>query len=527
MSIITYLKSVQMREKYYITTPIFYPNGNPHIGHAYNAIATDAIARFQRADGKDVFFLSGTDEHGLKMQQTAEKEGITPQELADRNSAVFQRMLQKLYISNDDFIRTTEKRHYKACQSLWERMKNAGDIYLDHYAGWYSIRQETYYDEKDTEIGEDGIRREKEVGSPVEWNEEESYFFRLSRYQEKLLEHYENNHDFIGPNERRNEIISFVRSGLRDLSISRTTFKWGVPVPGNPKHIMYVWIDALTNYLTALGFPDEKEAHWLHWPVNIHIIGKDIIRFHTIYWPAFLMSAGIELPKRIFAHGFLLKRGEKMSKSVGNVVDPFRMIKDFGLDQVRYFFLREVPFGQDGSYSHEAIISRINADLANDLGNLAQRSLSIIAKNCNGKVPVPSNFARQDEALLQKSVEALQITRQNMEKQAPHLALATIFSVISDTNRYFATEEPWALYKMDKARFATVLYVTVEILRQTGIMLLPFIPQSASKLLDMLSITPENRMLKDIIGNKLEVDSVLLPPHIIFPRYIIDEGIPC
>lgn len=518
-----------MREKYYITTPIFYPNGNPHIGHAYNAIATDAMVRFQRADGKDVFFLSGTDEHGLKMQQTAEKEGIAPQELADRNSAVFRRMLQELDVSNDDFIRTTEKRHYKACQSLWERMEKAGDIYLDRYAGWYSVRQEAYYDEKDTEIGEDGIRHEKEVGSPVEWNEEESYFFRLSRYQDRLLQHYENNPDFIGPNERRNEIISFVHSGLRDLSISRTTFNWGVPVPGNPKHIMYVWIDALTSYLTAVGFPDKRGAHWSYWPANAHIIGKDIIRFHAIYWPAFLMSAGIELPGRIFAHGFLLNRGEKMSKSVGNVVDPFRMVEHFGLDQVRYFFLREVPFGQDGSYSHEAIANRINADLANDLGNLAQRSLSMIAKNCEGKVPVPSSLAPQDEVLLEKSADALQTARQNMEKQAPHLALAAIFNVIADANRYFATEEPWTLRKTDMARFATVLYVTAEILRRTGIMLLPFIPRSASELLDLLSIKPENRMLNDVTGKELKAGSTLLPPRAIFPRYIVteDEDVPC
>ncbi|RCL02658.1 MAG: methionyl-tRNA synthetase [Candidatus Tokpelaia sp. JSC188] len=507
-----------MREKYYITTPIFYPNGDPHIGHAYNAIATDAIARFQRSDGKDVFFLSGTDEHGLKMQKTAEKEGITPQTLADRNSAAFQRMLKKLNISNSDFIRTTEKRHYNACQSLWKKMEKAGDIYLDRYAGWYSIRQETYYDEKDTEIGEDGIRREKEIGSPVEWNEEESYFFCLSKYQERLLEYYEDKPDFIAPTERRNEVISFVRSGLRDLSISRTTFDWGIPVPGNSKHIMYVWIDALTNYLTAVGFPDKKAIHWPYWSADAHIIGKDIIRFHAVYWPAFLMSAGLSMPKRIFAHGFLLNRGEKMSKSVGNVVDPFRMVEHFGLDQVRYFFLREVPFGQDGSFSYKAIASRVNADLVNNLGNLAQRSLSIIAKNCKGRVPTPSNFTLQDKGLLQKSAEALQILRGNMEKQELHLAVAAIFSVITDANRYFAIEKPWALCQVDKSRFATILYITAEILRRTGIMLLPFIPQAASKLLDLLSVMPEHRMLKNITDNKLEADKVLLPPFMIFPR---------
>jgi len=512
-----------MREKYYITTPIFYPNGNPHIGHAYNAIATDAMARFQRADGKDVFFLSGTDEHGRKMRQTAEKEGVTPQILADRNAAVFQSMLRELNISNDDFIRTTEERHYKSCQVMWQRMEKAGDIYLDRYAGWYSVRQEAYYDEKDTETGDDGIRREKEVGSPVEWNEEESYFFRLSRYQDKLLNYYESNPEFISPNERRNEIISFVRSGLRDLSISRTTLDWGIPVPGNHGHIMYVWVDALTNYLAALGFPDDKAARWPYWPANAHIIGKDIIRFHAVYWPAFLMSAGIELPRRVFAHGFLLNRGEKMSKSVGNVIDPFRMVQHFGLDQVRYFFLREVPFGQDGSYSQKAIANRINADLANDLGNLAQRSLSMIARNCEGRVPFPADFAPQDEVLLQTAVQALQTARQSMKEQAPHLALTAIFGVIADTNRYFATEEPWALCKTDEARFATVLYITAEILRRTGIMLLPFIPQSAGRLLGLLSIKPEKRMLEHVNSDKIEAGSVLPPPQVIFPRYAPDK----
>lgn len=512
-----------MREKFYITTPIFYPNGNPHIGHAYNAIATDAMARFQRANDKDVFFLSGTDEHGLKMQQTAEKLGLTPLELADRNSAVFQKMLKTLNVSNDDFIRTTEKRHYDACQAIWKMMEDNGDIYLDRYSGWYSVRQEAYYDESDTEVGEDGVRREKEVGSPVEWNEEESYFFRLSKYEDRLLEIYEKNPDFIGPNERRNEIISFVKSGLKDLSISRTTFNWGIPVPGNPKHVMYVWVDALTNYLTATGFPKKNTPRSDFWPANVHIIGKDIIRFHAIYWPAFLMSAGIELPKRVFAHGFLLNRGEKMSKSVGNVIDPFKMVEHYGLDQVRYFFLREVPFGQDGSYSHDAIVNRTNADLANDLGNLAQRSLSMIMKNCNGLVPKPGKFLEQDSELLEKCKNALQTARETMEKQAPHLALTAIFAVISDANRYFAAEEPWTLKKTDFERFSTVLYVTVEILREVGILLCPFIPQSASKLLDLLAIDQNERMLDDIVNRKIVPETKLPAPEPVFPRYVPTE----
>lgn len=518
-----------MDDKFYITTPIFYPNGTPHIGHAYTSIAADVMARFQRADGKQVFFLSGTDEHGLKMQQTALNDGITPQALADRNSAIFQDMLRTLNVSVDDFIRTTEKRHYAACQAMWKRMEAAGDIYLDRYEGWYSVRQEAYYDEKDTEVGEDGIRREKEVGSPVEWNEEESYFFRLSRYQDKLLDYYEKHPDFIGPNERRNEIISFVRSGLRDLSISRTTFDWGIPVPGNEKHVMYVWVDALTSYLTATGFPDENAPRHSFWPADVHLIGKDIVRFHAIYWPAFLMAAGLPLPKRVFAHGFLLNRGEKMSKSVGNVVDPFTMVEHFGLDQMRYFFLREVSFGQDGSYSHEAIANRINADLANDLGNLAQRSLSMIARNCEGRVPEPAAFASQDKVLLQKAADALQNARRFMAVQAPHQALAAIFAVIANANRYFATEEPWALRKSDPVRFATVLYVTAEVLRQTSIMLLPFIPQSAEKLLDLLGVAADKRMLADVTAGKLEAGTALPSPQAIFPRYIMseDESAPC
>jgi methionyl-tRNA synthetase len=507
------------REKFYITTPIFYPNGKPHIGHAYNVIASDTLARFQRLDGKEVFFLSGTDEHGLKMQQTADAEGVTPVALADRNSAVFRAMLEAVGCSNDDFIRTTEERHYKACQAIWERMAGNGDIYLDRYTGWYSVRQEAYFDEKETTVGEDGIRREP-LGSPVEWNEEETYFFRLSAYQDRLLSLYENRPDFVGPSERRNEVISFVKSGLKDLSISRAALKWGVPVPGDEKHVMYVWVDALTNYITAAGYPDMTGEKWGFWPAT-HIIGKDIVRFHAVYWPAFLMSAGIQLPRRVFAHGFLFNRGEKMSKSVGNVVDPFTMIEHYGLDQVRYFFMREVPFGQDGSYSHDAIVNRTNADLANDLGNLAQRSLSMIAKNCGGLVPARGTLSEADTAILDQCGRALQTSREAMAEQGIHHALAAIFAVVSEANRYFAGQEPWALRKSDSARMETVLWTTAEVIRRVAILCRPFIPGSAAKLLDLLAAPVDSRDFAHVAESHALVPGTVLPaPEPVFPRYV-------
>ena len=507
------------REKFFITTPIFYPNGKPHIGHAYNVIATDALARFQRLEGKDVFFLSGTDEHGLKMQQTADQEGVSPRELADRNSAIFRAMVEAVGASNDDYIRTTEPRHYRACQAIWKAMEANGDIYLGNYGGWYSVRQEAYFDEGETTVGDDGVRREP-LGSPVEWTEEKTYFFRLSAYQDRLLALYENNPEFVGPSERRNEVISFVKSGLKDLSISRTTFNWGVPVPGDDKHVMYVWVDALTNYITAAGYPDTSADKWNFWPAT-HIIGKDIVRFHAIYWPAFLMSAGIELPKRVFAHGFLFNRGEKMSKSVGNVVDPFALIEAYGLDQVRYFFLREVPFGQDGSYSHDAIVNRTNADLANDLGNLAQRSLSMIAKNCNGVVPQRGAETDADRAILDQASAALATARKAMAEQGIHHALAAIFGVVAEANRYFAGQEPWALKKTDPARMEAVLHTTAEVIRRVAILCQPFIPGSAAKLLDLLAVAPENRHFVHL-GEEyaLKPGTPLPAPAPVFPRYV-------
>ena len=509
-------------ERYYITTPIFYPNGVPHIGHAYTAIATDVMARFQRLDGKDVFFLSGTDEHGQKMQQTAEQEGISPIELADRNSVVFRDMLVRLNCSNDDFIRTTEERHKHSVQELWRRMEANGDIYLGNYGGWYSVRQEAYFDEGETTVGEDGVRREP-LGSPVEWVEEESYYFRLSAYGDKLLELYETNPDFVAPAERRNEVASFVKSGLRDLSISRTTFDWGVPVPGNDKHVMYVWVDALTNYITAAGFPDETTDRWNYWPAT-HMIGKDIVRFHAVYWPAFLMSAGLALPVKVFAHGFLLVKGEKMSKSIGNVVDPFALIEAYGLDQVRYFFMREVPFGQDGSYSPETIATRINSDLANGIGNLASRSLSMINKNCDGKMPECGALTDEDTALLATVDKVIDSARADMANFQIHKALASIIDVVADGDRYFASQEPWALKKTDPARMETVLYVTAETVRQIAILLLPFMPKSADRLLDLLSTPADSRDFKALgEAGRLKPGTPIDKPEPVFPRYVAPE----
>jgi methionyl-tRNA synthetase len=508
------------REKYYITTAISYPNGKPHIGHAYELIATDALARFQRHDGKDVFFLTGTDEHGIKMLQTARKEGTLIKEFAERNSMEFKHMAEYLNASNDDFIRTEEPRHHTASKAIWEAMAANGDIYKDSYAGWYSVRDEAYYGEEETEVRDDGVRYGPQ-GTPVEWVEEESYFFRLSAYRERLLKLYEEQPDFIGPAERRNEVVSFVRSGLRDLSISRTTFDWGVKVPGDEKHVMYVWVDALTNYITAAGYPDGNAELWGYWPADLHVIGKDIVRFHTVYWPAFLMSAGIELPKRVFAHGFVFNRGEKMSKSVGNVIDPFALAEHYGLDQMRYFLLREVPFGQDGSYSHEAIVNRTNADLANDLGNLAQRSLSMIAKNCNGKAPTPGELQPQDKAILDQAGDALAKARKAMDEQAIHQALAAIFSVVADANRYFAGEEPWALRKTDPARMETVLWATIETIRRVAILCQPYIPDSAAKLLDLLAVPADQRDFVHLDhAHRLMAGAALPAPEAVFPRYV-------
>jgi methionyl-tRNA synthetase len=508
------------RETFYITTAIAYPNGVPHIGHAYEAIATDALARFQRLDGKDVFFLTGTDEHGLKMMQTAEAEKLPTLEVATRNAQRFKDMDQRLNVSFDRFIRTTEEQHHRSSQEIWKRMAANGDIYLDSYAGWYSVREEAYYAEDETVVGEDKVRRGPQ-GTPVEWVEEKSYFFKLSAYQDRLLALYASQPDFIGPDSRKNEMISFVKGGLRDLSISRTTFDWGVKVPGDPEHVMYVWVDALTNYITGVGFPDESDPNWRYWPADIHIIGKDIIRFHAVYWPAFLMSAGIPVQKRVYAHGFLFSRGEKMSKSVGNVVDPFNLADQYGVDQVRYFFLREVPFGQDGNYNHEAIVARINADLANDLGNLAQRSLSMIAKQYDGVLPEPGEFSANDKAILAEADGMLGSARSAMATQQIHQALNAVWAVVAEANRYFAGEAPWALAKTDPQRQRTVLYVTAEVVRQIAILAQPVMPESSARLLDILGIPADQRDFAALgDAGRIKAGTKLPTPTGIFPRYI-------
>jgi methionyl-tRNA synthetase len=509
------------KPRYYITTAIAYPNGRPHIGHAYEAIATDAIARFKRLDGYDVLFLTGTDEHGIKLLQTATKQGLTPREMIARNVPHFQAMVARLNCSNDDFIRTTEPRHHQSSIGIWTKMAAAGDIYLDRYSGWYSVRDEAFYDEDETRLNDAGERVGPQ-GTPVEWVEEESYFFRLSAYQDKLLDLYDRHPDFVLPKERFNEVISFVKGGLQDLSISRTTFDWGIPVPDNPRHIMYVWVDALTNYVTAVGYPDETSPKFRrYWPADLHVIGKDIVRFHAVYWPAFLMSAGLAVPRRIFSHGFLFNRGEKMSKSVGNVIDPFALVEAYGVDPLRYFFLREVPFGQDGNYSHEAIVARINADLANDLGNLAQRSLSMVARQFDRVLPEPSTLSENDNVLLASADAMVGKAREAMRTQQLHQVLNAVWSVVADANRYFAGEAPWALAKTDPKRQATVLYVTAETIRQIAILILPFMPVSASQLLDLLAVPPSERDFSYLGGDhRIKAGSVLPSPSPVFPRYV-------
>ncbi|GLK75588.1 methionine--tRNA ligase [Methylopila jiangsuensis] len=511
------------KEPYYLTTAIAYPNGAPHIGHVYEVIASDAIARFHRLEGREVRFLTGTDEHGLKMAQSAAREGVTPFEWATRNADRFRAMDELYGVSFDRFIRTTDADHIAASQELWRRMAANGDIYLGRYEGWYSVRDEAYFDEAETTRHPDG-RRTAPSGAPVEWVIEESYFFRLSAYQDRLLKLYEDEPGFIGPDARRNEVLAFVKRGLADLSISRTTFDWGVPVPDDPKHVMYVWVDALTNYVTGTGFPEDEDSFRRWWPADLHVIGKDIIRFHTVYWPAFLLSAGLPTPKRVFAHGFLNNKGEKMSKSVGNVLDPFTFAETYGVDAVRYFLLRETPFGQDGSYSHEAIVGRINADLANDLGNLAQRSLSMIAKNSEGRAPEPAAFSEADRAML-ASVDALPgLVRKAFDDLALHQALSAIWAVVAEANRYFAGQEPWALKKTDPARMATVLYVTAETVRNVALLAQPFTPASAAKLLDLLGVAEDARGF-DRLGEagRLAPGTAFPAPQPVFPRFVEPE----
>ena len=460
------------------------------------------------------------DEHGQKIEQTAHKAGTTPQALVDQVSGKFRDLYDRLGVTYDGFIRTTEPHHKASVQQLWQKMADAGDIYLDKYAGWYSVRDEAYFDESELTTAADG-RKLAPSGAPVEWMEEESYFFRLSAYQDKLLALYREQQNFIQPASRRNEVMRFVESGLKDLSVSRTTFGWGIPVPNAPKHVMYVWVDALANYITALNYPAAGLMD-KYWPADLHVVGKDIIRFHAIYWPAFLMSAGLPLPRCVFGHGFIYNRGEKMSKSVGNVIAPDSLISSYGLDPVRFFLLRDVAFGQDGDISHEAIIQRLNSDLANDLGNLAQRVLSQVAKNCGGQVPQAGDLTAADQELLGKTKALLPAMRQELETLAFHKALDAIWQVIGDCNRYVDEQAPWALKKTDPARMATVLYVLADVLRQLAILIQPFMPQSMAKLLDQLAV-PENLRSFASLDRKLVAGQALPAPQGLFPRIVAEE----
>ncbi len=473
-----------MGEPFYITTAISYPNGRPHIGHAYEAIAADVIARFQRSQGRDVRFQTGTDEHGLKMAQAARTEGIEPRAFADKMSQLFQEMCDILNVSYDRFIRTSQPDHYRASQAIWQAMEKRGDLYLDRYEGWYSVRDEAYYEPDELTSAEDGSKLSPQ-GTPVEWTVEESWFFRLSRYQQPLLDHYAANPEFIQPESRRNEVVRFVEGGLKDLSISRTSFDWGVPVPGSNSHVMYVWLDALTNYITGLGYPDETELWKRYWPADVHLIGKDVVRFHAVYWPAFLMSAGIELPRMVYGHGFLLNRGEKMSKSVGNVVDPLALAESFGVDQLRYFLMREVTFGQDGSYCAEAIVNRVNAELANSFGNLAQRTLSMIFKNLDGILPAAGEAA-EDKELLARVADACEELKDRFAEYAFSQGLEAWMTAVFACNAYIDAQAPWTLRKTDPERMGAVLGTLVVAVRELAEAVAPVIPDSAAKLLAVI-----------------------------------------
>ncbi|WP_038014202.1 methionine--tRNA ligase [Thalassobaculum salexigens] len=511
-----------MRPTYYITTPIYYVNDKPHIGHAYTTLACDVMARFKRLDGFDVMFLTGTDEHGQKVEKAAEAAGVDPQSFTDQVSQNFRDLAAFMGFSNDDFIRTTEPRHVKATQEIWRRLKDNGHIYLGAYAGWYSVRDEAFYTE--TEVKTVDGQKIAPTGAPVEWVEEPSYFFDLSKWQDKLLAFYEAHPDFILPEARRNEVVSFVKSGLKDLSVSRTSFKWGIPVPGDEDHIMYVWLDALTNYITAAGFPDTSDKYARYWPADVHMVGKDILRFHAVYWPAFLMGAGLEPPKRVFAHGWWTNEGQKISKSVGNVIDPIALVETYGLDQVRYFLMRDVPFGNDGDFNHRSMTNRMTSELANDIGNLSQRVLSMVAKNCGAAVPTPGTFAPEDEALLASADALLDTVRRHFDVQAFNKGLEAIFDVVGAANRYVDEQAPWALRKTDPARMATVLYTLAETIRHAALLLQPVMPTSCARMLDQLAIPEDARGFDRLSAEHRLVPGTPLPkPEGVFPRWVAPE----
>ncbi|MDI9409324.1 MAG: methionine--tRNA ligase [Candidatus Pacebacteria bacterium] len=503
-----------MVKNYFVTTPIYYVNDRPHIGHAYTSVACDVLARFMRLDGYQVKFLTGTDEHGQKVEKSAIAAGLSAGEFTTKLSQNFRDLTGSLALSNDDFIRTTEPRHIKAAQALWQRLLERGEIYLGSYAGWYSVRDESFYAE--SELRADG---KAPTGADVEWLEEPSYFFRLSNWQDRLLEFYESHPDFIAPRSGRNEILAWVKSGLTDLSVSRTSFTWGIAVPNDPAHVVYVWFDALINYITACGFPDEQSPDWQFWPADLHMVGKDIIRFHAVIWPAMLMAAGLPTPKRVFAHGWWTNEGQKISKSLGNVIDPLVEIESYGLDSFRYFLLREVSFGNDADYSKTQLEIRINTDLANGLGNLAQRVLSMIQKNCEGRVPVAGELQPVDQELLAAAAGLVEQLRPMMAEQAFQRALEQVWLVVTAANRYVDDMAPWSLRKTDLARMATVLFVLAEVLRYLGLVIQPFMPGAGARLLDQLTVANEGRDFSDESWNRVLESGRLLPAPVgLFPR---------
>jgi methionyl-tRNA synthetase len=505
---------------YYITTPIYYVNDVPHIGHAYTTLACDVLARFMRLDGRDVYFLTGTDEHGQKVEKSAMAAGLDPQSFCDQVSQNFRELSALMNYSNDGFIRTTEERHTRASQAIWQRLMEADQIYLDTYAGWYSVRDEAFYGEDELNDTPDG--KIAPTGAPVEWVEEPSYFFRLGAWQDRLLAFYDANPDFILPPARRNEVVSFVKGGLRDLSISRTSFRWGVPVPDDPDHIMYVWLDALTNYITGVGYPNtESAAYKRYWPATMHVIGKDILRFHAIYWPAFLMAAGIAPPGRVFAHGWWTVEGQKMSKSLGNFISPHDLVAHYGVDPVRYFLMRELPFGNDGDFSHRAMVNRLNGDLANDLGNLVQRVLSMINRNCHAALPAPEDFIAADGDLLAGARALHPSLQRAIARQEIHTALIELWRIVGEANRYVDAQAPWELRMSDPARMGTVLYVVAETVRHLAILLQPFTPDAAGRILDQLAVVDDKRRFADLgMAGALTPGTKMPKPEGVFPRYV-------
>ena len=497
------------KENFYITTPIYYPSGNPHMGHAYSSIIADVFARFKRLEGKNVHFLTGTDEHGLKIQREAEKNTKDVKIFCDEVSSKFKNLAKYLNLSIDDFIRTTEDRHHKSVQAIWNKLLESGDIYLSKYAGWYSVSDEAYYTE-DEIITVNNKKIAKSSGSLVDWLEEESYFFKLSAWQNKLLEHYEKNPDFVSPNSRNNEIKQFVRSGLKDLSVSRTSFKWGIQVPNNKKHIIYVWLDALTNYISALNFPNTDDSLYKNfWPADIHVIGKDILRFHAVYWPAFLMAAKLPLPLKIFGHGWILSNDKKMSKSLGNILDPLEIINKYGIDQLRYYLVKEVSLGNDGNVSMDSLKNCINNDLANNFGNLCQRVFSFIEKNCEGKLPKPKNLLREDTDLLNNLVNKVPELILHMDNQDLNNYIKKVIEFSFKANKYFNDLQPWALKKTNIDRMNTILFTIVNQIKNISILLNPIIPLSSNKILDIMNLKKNERIIsainiEDIFNHDLE-----------------------